>query len=75
MLVIINRFDPVVTAVFGCHKAEHCYKWLREHGKRKSGIWDSHIWDIEYNGEKVEAVVWRERYYKTMKFPFHIANE
>lgn len=72
MLVIINRFDPVVTAVFGCHKAEHCYKWLRENGKR---CHENRTWLINYNGKEVEAVVWHERYRKSMKFPFNIDNE
>ena len=72
MLIIINRFESIATAIFGCHKAEHCYKWLRENGKRDDC--NSHIWHINYNGEEVEAVVSHDRYLKSMSFPFNIEN-
>lgn len=73
MLVIINHLDPIATAIFGCHKAEHCYKWLRENAERDRK--NLHVWHIDYNGKKAEAVVSHERYRKSMKFPFDIPNE
>lgn len=75
MLVIVNEFDPKITAIYGCHKLEDCHKWMQENCKRGKDMFGRNIWLINYNGVETEAVMTHMRYRRSMKFPFDIENE